>query len=52
MQAKGMPPGEAQLKEIVAGRALTVLRRLAKRGTVAKHGTSRNAKWALCEING
>jgi hypothetical protein len=48
---EGMPPGEAQLKEIVAGRALTVLRRLAKRGTVAKHGTSRNAKWALCEIN-
>jgi hypothetical protein len=51
MQAKGMPPGDAAFKEIVAARALTVLRRLAKRGAVVKHGTSRNAKWALCEIN-
>ncbi len=47
MQAKGMPADEAQLKEIVAARALTVLRRLAKRGTVIKHGTSRDAKWML-----
>jgi hypothetical protein len=47
MQAKGMPPGDAAFKEIVAERALTVLRRLAKRGTVIKHGTSRDAKWAL-----
>ena len=51
MQAKGMSPGDAAFKEIVADRALTVLRRLAKRGTAAKSGTSRNAKWALCEIN-
>jgi hypothetical protein len=51
MQAKEMPPGDAGFKEIVAARVLTVLRRLAKRGRVVKHGTSRNAKWALCEIN-
>jgi hypothetical protein len=47
MQAKGMPPGDAAFKEIVADRALTVLRRLAKRGAAVKSGTSRNAKWAL-----
>ena len=51
MQAKGMSSGDAAFKEIVANRALTVLRRLAKRGTVIKHGTSRDAKWAICEIN-
>jgi hypothetical protein len=38
MQAKGMSSGDAAFKEIVANRALTVLRRLAKRGTViARH---------------
>jgi hypothetical protein len=47
MQAKGMPPDDAAFKEIVAARALTVLRRLAKRGAVEKSGTSRDAKWAL-----
>jgi tRNA G10 N-methylase Trm11 len=47
MQAKGMPCDDVAFKEIVAERVLTVLRRLAKRGTVAKSGTSRNAKWAL-----
>jgi hypothetical protein len=46
MQAKGMPPGDAAFKEIVAARALTVLRRLVKRGTVVKSGASRNARWA------
>jgi hypothetical protein len=46
MQAKGMPPGDAAFKEIVAGRALTVLRRLAKRGAAMKHGTRRDAQWA------
>jgi hypothetical protein len=51
MQAKGMPPVDVAFKEIVAERALTVLRRLAKCGGVVKHGASRNAKWALCEIN-
>ncbi len=47
IQAKGMPPGGAAFREIVAARALTVLRRLAKRGAVVKSGTSRNAQWAL-----
>jgi hypothetical protein len=47
MQAKGMPSGDAQLKEIVVDRALTVLRRLCKRGTVVKHGTSRDTQWEL-----
>jgi hypothetical protein len=47
MEAKGMPCDDVALKEIVAARALTVLRRLAKRGTVVKHGISRDAKWAL-----
>jgi hypothetical protein len=51
MQAKEMPPGDAAFKEIVAERALTVLRRLVKRGGLVKHGTSLNAKWALCKIN-
>jgi hypothetical protein len=47
MQAKGMPSDDAPFKEIVASRALTVLRRLAKRGEIVKLGTSRDAKWAL-----
>jgi hypothetical protein len=51
MQAKGMPANDTAFKEIVAARALTVLRRLAKRGAAVKSGTSRDAKWALCEIN-
>jgi hypothetical protein len=46
MRAKEMPSGDAAFKEIVAARVLTVLRRLTKRGTVAKSGTSRNAQWA------
>jgi hypothetical protein len=33
MQAKGMPPGDAAFKEIVADRVLIVLRRLVKRGS-------------------
>ena len=49
MQAKGMPSGDAAFKEIVATRALTVLRRLAKRGTVIKQGTSQDAKLALAQ---
>jgi hypothetical protein len=44
-----MPAGDAAFKEIVAERAFTVLRRLAEGGTVAKHGTSRNARWALVD---
>jgi hypothetical protein len=47
MQAKGMPSADAALREIVAARVLTVLRRLAKRGAVEKSGTSRHAQWAL-----
>jgi len=47
MQAKGMSFGDAAFKEIVANRVLTVLRRLAKRGIVIKHGTSRDAQWTL-----
>jgi hypothetical protein len=50
MQAKGMPPGDAAFKDIVANRALTVLRRLAKRGAVIKHGTSRDSSWALAHL--
>jgi hypothetical protein len=37
MQAKEMPPDDAAFKDIVAVRALTVLRRLRKRGAVVKH---------------
>jgi hypothetical protein len=51
MQAKGMAPGDAAFKEIVVARALTVLRRLAKRGTAVKSGTSRNAKWVVAIAN-
>jgi hypothetical protein len=50
MQAKGMPADDAAFKEIVAARALTVLRRLTKRGAVAKSGASRNAQWALAPL--
>jgi hypothetical protein len=42
-----MPAGDAAFKEIVAERALAVLRRLAKRGAVVKSGSSRNAQWTL-----
>jgi hypothetical protein len=51
MQAKVMCADDAAFKEIVVARALTVLRRLAKRGTVVKHGTSRDARWALVTID-
>jgi hypothetical protein len=47
MQAKGIPSGDMAFKEIVAERALTVLRRLAKRGEAVKSGTSRGSQWAL-----
>jgi hypothetical protein len=45
-----MPSGDAAFKEIVANRALTVLRRLVKRGAVVKSGTNRNAQWVLAPI--
>jgi hypothetical protein len=47
IQANGMPADDAAFKQIVAGRALTVLRRLVKRGAAVKSGSSRNAQWAL-----
>src|ERR1700730_7782426 len=47
MQAKGMPPGDAAFKEIVAARALPGWRGLVKCGTGEKHGKSRNAQWLL-----
>jgi hypothetical protein len=51
MQAKGMPASDAALKEIVAERALTVLRRLAKRGEVVRTGTSRrNVQWMIAHL--
>jgi hypothetical protein len=53
METKGMPADDAAFKEIVAARALTVLRRLVKRGALVKHGTSRNAQWVftLCSVD-
>jgi hypothetical protein len=50
MLAKGMPADDAAFKEIVTARVLTVLRRLAKRGAVAKSGASRNAQWTLANM--
>jgi chaperonin GroEL (HSP60 family) len=47
LQGPNHPRGAAAFKEIVAARALTVLRRLTKRGAVTKHGTSRDAQWML-----
>jgi hypothetical protein len=47
MLVKGTPSNDTAFKELIAERALTVLRRLAKRGAAVKSGTSRNAQWAL-----
>ncbi|MGH6836299.1 MAG: hypothetical protein ACREC9_12300 [Methylocella sp.] len=47
MRAKGAAIDDAAFKEIVAERALGVLRGLAKRGEVARIGTSRNAQWTV-----
>ncbi len=47
LAGKGFPVGEGALSEAVTDMVLTVLRRLTKRETVAKSGTSRNAQWAL-----
>jgi hypothetical protein len=52
MRAKEMPSNDTAFKEIIAARALTVLRRLRKRGAVVKHGTSRDAQWALMPMRG
>ncbi len=47
MLAKGLPANDDALAALVVHRVLTVLRRLAKRGTVVKTGKSRDAQWAL-----
>ncbi len=47
LAGKDFPIGEGVLSEAVTDMVLTVLRRLSKRETVAKSGTSRNAQWAL-----
>ena len=44
---KGYPIDEGALSGAVADIAVTALRRLCKRETVTKSGTSRNAQWAL-----
>jgi hypothetical protein len=50
MQAKEMPSDDAAFKEIVAELALTVLRRLVKRGDVVRTGIRRDAKWVLADV--
>ena len=45
MQAEEMPLGDAAFKEIVTKLALTVLRRLTKRGAAVKSGSSQDARW-------
>jgi hypothetical protein len=47
MADKGFPIDEGALSAAITDMAITVLRRLSKRGTVTKSGTSRNAQWAL-----
>ena len=45
-----MPTGDMAFKDNSRGRVLIVLQRLAKRGTVAKSGISRNAQWAIAYV--
>jgi hypothetical protein len=47
MRAKGMALGDDSLCATVTDMLLVALRSLAKRESVAKSGTSRNAMWAL-----
>jgi hypothetical protein len=47
IRAKGAAVDDDAFKAIVTDRALIVLRGLAKRGEVARTGTSRNAQWAV-----
>jgi hypothetical protein len=47
MADKGFPVDEGALSAAVTDMAITVLRRLSKRGTVTKSGTSRNSQWTL-----
>jgi len=47
MADKGFPIDEGALSAAITEMAITILRRLSKRGTVTKSGTSRNAQWVL-----
>ena len=47
MLAKGYPADDDALKAVIAEMVVTILRRLCKRGSVVKSGTSRDAQWAL-----
>jgi hypothetical protein len=47
MTDKDFPIDEGALLAAMTDMAITVLRRLSKRGTVTKSGTSRNAQWTL-----
>jgi hypothetical protein len=44
---KGFPSNDAVLTASITEMALTVLRRLCKRGAIVKSGTSRDAQWRL-----
>jgi hypothetical protein len=47
MKDKGFPIDDGPLSSAIGDMALTVLRRLCKRGTVTKGGSSRNSQWTL-----
>ena len=47
MVAKGMTTDDGISTRRVGDGVLAVLRKLAKRGTVAKTGVSRDARWAI-----
>jgi hypothetical protein len=50
MRAEGAAADDEAFKAIVAGRALGVLRALAKRGEVVRTGISRNAQWTAVTL--
>ena len=56
MLAKGYPADDDALKAVIGEMVVTILRRLSKRGSVVKSGTSRDAQWALalrsCDVHG
>jgi hypothetical protein len=47
MQAKGMPPGDAAFKEHRREQGADGVATSREARTVVKHGTSRDAQWAL-----
>jgi hypothetical protein len=47
MADKALPANDATLASALTEMVLTILRRLYKRGTAVKSGTSRNAQWVL-----